>query len=1084
MVRTSVYNRREKRQGRVRRTLLSGSPWAISKACCVGTVLAAATLHSIAAKAADREISDDLTDPVRTSDGDGTGPGDITITDAGSVSVGSGAAVIIDSDNTVTSSGLISSDALVDAIGIFALTGTGVTSGIENQGTITIVPDAQDDDATGPNFGIRLEGTGLFTGTIVNGEDGVITVGGDGSVGIDAQAGVAGSITNDGEITVTGENAVGIRVTGGVTGNVESNGSISAAASGGTGVEVSGDVGGRVVNRGAITTGTASFRDEDDADIIRQDSGGPGILIGADVAGGILNEGDGEFPDEDGNTPDENDTADAVITARGSANAILVSSTAGSGAPRDLTVGALGTGEEAFAIVNRGQLASSAEIEGLDTVTVRIEGGTVGSDVFTATLDGGIHNAGGEITSASVDADATAISIGDHATVPEIRNSGLISAASRVTASDEDGDGENDTFGPGGDATGIVIDAQGQVDTITNAGRIVVTAGGQTASAVGIVDRSGTVAVFDNTGQITTAIQDDGLGRTIAVDLSQAATGIQFTNRGTIEGDVLLGAGADTVAFVDGTLTGRLDLGGGGGQLTLGSGSEFTGALVGGDGVALVVSQSSFIIAGTEDAAVRTASFDAGSTLGVQVSGIESAAGGLNASQTIDLAEGTAVAISFASFPADEESFVIASAETLTLAGGLDGLDLTGGSILFDRALSFQDGARQELVLQLTRKSAEAIGLNANQGVVYDASIEVLNLDSELGGIVANLGTLAQVQDIYDQLTPEASGATRLAALVAQNLAIGAISRRVDSLRDVNSFAARAAGGQAPQAAVFDPGGRVSVWGQQLIYAADRERTAEHVGVDGFTYGLALGIDAPLFGLDALGLGFTQTFSDYDNDTGSDGDLFISSSQLSLYASISGAGFFFDAMGNAAYNTYDNERTVLIEDVIRRETEGDWSAWQYGGSAQAGYRLALGWFGATLSGNVSYLRLEEDAYEETGGGEGVNLAVDERTTTSLRAGGGMALDARIRSGGILVIPTLRGGILREFEDGAQAFDVRFAAGTQTFSVTTPPPETTTYHGGGGIAFVTGGATFSFDYDAEFADDYFAHAASVSFRVQF
>ena len=489
MVRTSVYNRREKRQGRVRRTLLSGSPWAISKACCVGTVLAAATLHSIAAKAADREISDDLTDPVRTSDGDGTGPGDITITDAGSVSVGSGAAVIIDSDNTVTSSGLISSDALVDAIGIFALTGTGVTSGIENQGTITIVPDAQDDDATGPNFGIRLEGTGLFTGTIVNGEDGVITVGGDGSVGIDAQAGVAGSITNDGEITVTGENAVGIRVTGGVTGNVESNGSISAAASGGTGVEVSGDVGGRVVNRGAITTGTASFRDEDDADIIRQDSGGPGILIGADVAGGILNEGDGEFPDEDGNTPDENDTADAVITARGSANAILVSSTAGSGAPRDLTVGALGTGEEAFAIVNRGQLASSAEIEGLDTVTVRIEGGTVGSDVFTATLDGGIHNAGGEITSASVDADATAISIGDHATVPEIRNSGLISAASRVTASDEDGDGENDTFGPGGDATGIVIDAQGQVDTITNAGRIVVTAAGQTASAGGIVDR-------------------------------------------------------------------------------------------------------------------------------------------------------------------------------------------------------------------------------------------------------------------------------------------------------------------------------------------------------------------------------------------------------------------------------------------------------------------------------------------------------------------------------------------------------------------------------------------------------------------
>ncbi|MCF6293605.1 MAG: methyl-accepting chemotaxis protein, partial [Robiginitomaculum sp.] len=102
--------------------------------------------------AAQVEVGTELTDPIDTQTIDDGNPADIVILSAGSVLIGAGqTAITLNSDNTVTNQGIISSTDADNSIGI--LVSGMVTGDVINSGTINLQEDitGADDDNDGDN---------------------------------------------------------------------------------------------------------------------------------------------------------------------------------------------------------------------------------------------------------------------------------------------------------------------------------------------------------------------------------------------------------------------------------------------------------------------------------------------------------------------------------------------------------------------------------------------------------------------------------------------------------------------------------------------------------------------------------------------------------------------------------------------------------------------------------------------------------------------------------------------------------------------------------------------------------------------
>jgi hypothetical protein len=273
--------------------------------------VAAAPLLLLSGQAlAETEISNTRTTSVSTSTVNSGAPDDILITEDGTLSpTVTGAVVTIDSNNTVTNEGEISTEDVDGSVGIQVNGGT--TTGVTNALTISIVDsfDQSDDDndtdndgdldgafATGTGrYGIRISGDGTVTGDILNDVGAIITVEGNQSRGISLETPLDGNLINRGVISVTGDQNIGINIAAPVSGMVEASGSISVQGEDAVGLAIDAAVGGQLHLQGSIsTTGyryTSRPSDEDDLAILDDDDllqGGSAVRITASVAGGVL----------------------------------------------------------------------------------------------------------------------------------------------------------------------------------------------------------------------------------------------------------------------------------------------------------------------------------------------------------------------------------------------------------------------------------------------------------------------------------------------------------------------------------------------------------------------------------------------------------------------------------------------------------------------------------------------------------------------------------------------------------------------------------------------------------------------------
>ncbi len=1030
------------------------------------------------------EVTDERTDPVTTGTIDSGNPGDIIIRAGGSVLVGSGAAVTLDTDNTVTNEGTIGSTDADNTIGILITGGT--TGGFTNTGNIDLTEDytPTDDDEDGDldgafaigtdRTGILVDGPSAFTGDINNNLGARIAVEGNDSAGVRVLSGLDGNFTNDGNIGLVGNNGYGVQIAGIVNGDITNSGAILVKGENSVGLGIEAQVNGTVTNTGRISS--TGFREEtrrnnaddraklDDDDLL---SSGPAVSITANITGGFFN---GALLDDAGNT-----LRTGEIISQGSAPAVLV---AAGGEDADVVLGIIGTAEDDtdYGLINSGAITAAGLNDGYAATAILIKGAEVGGVMRRAIIEHGIFN-GGTVLATAFDASSRALWVQNGGYVDTVNNTGRFrsSVISQV----------------GGEAIAIAVDAGGEVNSIFNNNVIEAsyTGTGTGSRAVGIFDASGTVDLIENQGDIIanyTEVLPDGeeadpndtTRHAVAIDVSANTDGVtihQFADpdiggNPSITGDVLLGSGDDVVQLDAGTFTGDLVFGDGADLLTIDNGAELTGALHDSDGMLTLDIRNGLLALGSSTSLDLTnAIFGADARL--QMTLTDSATGIIgatfNASGDVTFVDGAVIAPLLNGLIGDGGSFNFLQANNLSIASTLDAL-LDSEQLPFLYNVGLRLGADgNSLVLDLERRSASELGFDANQAAAYDAWFTALSAstDEALEGSFVRLTDADEFYAAYNQLLPEFGAAALQFTLANTDGTTGAVATRLDNVRR----------GYGPQ------GG---LWVQEIGYYMSRNLSSITQPYRGFGLGLAMGIDRKVGPLDAVGISVSGFSNEIRQPGTFDKPLTSRTVQVGLYGGGKFGGLNFETHSAIGIGTFDSERVLTIGDVSRT-SDGGWTATHIASTSRLSYDLVSGQWFIRPSASIDYLSLREKAYIETGGGTGVDLDINARTSTSFSGSAAITFGRKFGNiNGSWWSPRLRAGIRNEFQGNAASTVARFSGFADEFSLTPQQLPKSALLLGFSLTAGSRYTSFGLDYDADIRNGFVRHTGRLVIRFIF
>lgn len=1056
----------------------------------LASAVAIAPLLVASGAQAEQVISNARTTPVSTSTANNGARDDVRLASGGSIAVTSGAAVTLDSSNDVKLDSGSKIDMLKAADGATGiLVNGGNTGDVTIGGAINITDSIEeykdedkDGDLDGPfadgtnRHGVRVTGSAPLVGDIRIESSGSIKVEGNNSSGLTVEAPLTGDLFSQGQVSVVGNDTYGIHTTGDITGDVTILGSVSAIGENATGVAIDGAVDGAVKIQGAVNTtgyryttpppskpttgepreGATYLENLDDDDLLQ---GGPAVRIAGDVTGGVVFDGpppplpDDATEEEKKDTdrdkdgiPDAQETT-AAIRSFGGAPAVLVGS-----ADKAINLGPVGTGDDAYGLINRGTIEAAGVYKEVDATAVQI-GGT-GQSV---TLAGGLRNQG-TITSSANTGDSTGVLIGAGATAPSIVNSGAIQSVSAGSEANV--------------AAGVLINQGANVASFVNSGSVTAGVNGSKGDAVALRDESGTLTTINNTGKIVAAISPEKdvaqTGSAIAVDVSANSTGVTLVQDGVvvpdhklpdadgdgvpdanepaIRGDIRLGSGADVLDIRNGTVNGDISFGTGADRLAISGGAVVTGKLSNGDGqLDIDISKGTLDARHTGQLQVSDLNVSADGNLIVTLDPANDANGGFKVSGSADLADGAGLGVRFNSLIQDPTSFTIIEAGDLNV-GAIDQDVLQSNSPYAFVVNANVDEAAGKLTVDARRRTAEEAGMIKAEAAAYDVLYAGLADNELIRAAMLNQTDRDGFFHIYQQLLPDHSGGPLL------SLASG-----VDAVT-------RALTGRNAAAAP----GETSAWVQEINFYADKDKTDTY-GFRSEGFGLAGGVERGT-NMGAFGLTAAFTSSDLeDPESAAEEVLSASLLELGLYWRAQGQYWTTWARAAGGYASFNATRKLVAEGV-NLKNESSWHGFTLAAAGGASYERHFGRLNIRPEAYVEYFSLSEDARTEQGGGDGFDLDIDERDghifsgVAAVNIGYGFGKDGWIR-------PEVRLGWRQNFSVDAGTTIARLASGGDAFTL-----DPASIEGGGpilGFRLNVGNdlGLLSITGDAELLEDY-------------
>lgn len=1051
------------------------------------SLVVAGSLAASAVQAGDAVISSAQTSPAATSRADGSAPGNLTLAPEGSIKVGPGPAVTIDSDHTFTNNGLIEANAEAGAKGIvIAAPASGTLSGaLVDNGTITLAGPASSSSLWAEyvaNTGIEVSG-GTFSGSIIRGANSTLTVGGNGSTGIAILSTLEGTLQNYGAIKLARQESYGIKTLGRVTDSLINGGLIETTGQESVGLYAGGGVDGAIINRGSIVTGAPATTDSAGAAVAAV-RGGRALWVAGNT-GGILLDGNGLTKEQEAvSLVLEGLPADSLLSVRGAAEALYIGP-GGPGGARNITVGALGD-DTGTSLLARGNIITESAVRSTTPVrAVNITGANIGGTIYRTTLDAAFRNEGGEISSLARDSVAQGVRIGEYASVPSLSNSGTILA--RGVDSGESADGVSGAGG--GDAYGVIIEQNGSLPELINTGTINADSRGVTQSAWAVIDYSGTLTSLVNEGRLIAARK--GTGSATAFDLSRTTRDVTVQNSGSMSGAMLFGAGADTftstgglllgnvsmgagndaVSFADTTMTGILDLGTGAHTVSL-AGSTLEGGLTLADGgtATLDMDASTLSIANASTVRITDGHIRGGSTVNFYINALDETVGGIKADGALTIDSGTILNATLSGAVVDQFKVNLIEAGTLTIDADLGGLQ-PGSTVMYSRAIALAEDNPNILQYQITRRTADQLGLAPILGTIYDRSVAGMGLDSEFAGVMAAYTDQAKFEAALAEMVPDTSDAARRVALNARALSDSAIQRRLSGFPSNRN----------------DPLGRFrsGFWLQHLTTFGSADGAGEVPGFSTFSMGVAAGMDAEIDDQSIVGISLTQIFGSAEEKNRATDKVKLSTTALDFYARTNTDFGYIQGVLGYGFNSYSAGRTVKF-DSIERETDGSSPGYQWGGTLDMGSPVVLGATTLTAFLRASYANIYRHAFEEENGGPAVDLRYDSRSHTSIRTGGGAIAEHRLQLGPASSLAlNAHVDYAHEFNRTPTDLTARFVYGDGTaFTLGGLKPAAHIFRGGVGGAWERRLSALSVDYDAEKAGSYLGHSLTVTYRQRF
>ncbi|MBP7815847.1 MAG: autotransporter domain-containing protein [Phenylobacterium sp.] len=996
---------------------------------------------------AETAISTAVTTPVTTATAAGGARDDVKVTSAGSIKVTSGVALTLNSDNNVTHEGVITISDASDASGV-AIVG-GKTGEVKLSGSIVVddtteIKDTDTDGdmdgafAVGSNrVGVRVTGPATFHGSITQAA-GTVTVEGNDSAGVALESAIDGSLQTAGAISVIGDRSYGLHALGTVGGDVAVTGSVTAQGKDSVGVALDDNVGGKLSINSAI--GASGFRSTTrgtDAVVAKLDAddlliGGPAVRVRGDLFGGMLIGSSGS------------------ASAYGSAPGVLIGSDT-----RNVRLGVLGTGADAFGFMNKGAILGAGIYDGVAAVGVKFGG--LG---HTVSVEGGVWNSG-SILATGVKAGATAFWMGAGASSANLTNAAVIKAS--TTATDAN------------DIAAIRIDAGASLPYLANSGSISAVVSGSKASATAVLDASGSLRTLENINSIAATVTATDAtipvtGRAIALDLRANTAGVtlrQYANSDTaitptITGDVLFGSGAGRLELLAGVLNGAVAFGSGADSLVINGGAKLTGALTDAGG-GLTVDIVKGRLTDTSTATVNLTSLNLGAAGELVFTADPKAAKStlFNVSGAATLATGSKIGLSFASKLEAPASFTLIKAGSLT-TGTLDD-SLLGDTPYLYKATLRVDAPTTSLVADVRRRTAAEAGMTASESAAYDAVFAAFDKDTAVRDALLGKTTQAGFQALYDQFLPDHAGGLFHTLAAASDAA----SRGPDA--DVS---------------MSDEEGGLRAWTQEIgvMIKRDVDRSTAY---DAGGFGIAAGIEAPNTALGAVGLQTSFLNVDVD-EVGAVGSESLSGTVLSagVYWRESLGQLTVGAGITGGYASLKSER-VLSDSGFTRTASSDWNGATVAAHAHVNWNLEGDTFYARPQATLDYFLLKEGDRTETGGGEAVNLAIEERSSSQIAAFAGVSIGARFGlKGDFRWGPELTAGWRQVSGDGADATTARFVSGGSAFTIAAPE-----LSGGGAVVRLalrgqSDYVDFALEGGGEVRDDYEAYDARIVARMVF
>lgn len=930
-------------------------------------------------------IAESITTPVRTST-----TGDLNISNAGKVAVSDGAAVTVDSANSVSNTGTIevsNAPGEATAIRVESASGRVDFSGVINVGDSDEATDTdQDGDLDGPfvtqtpaRFGVHVIND--FTGDVTQNATALTQVKGNNSAAVALDGVLTGKFANDGQIVMLGDDSFGLHASRRIAGDVALGGAIVVQGENTVGAAFDEGVTGKFVIDGQILTTGFRYRQRPDQaglDILDADDlliGGPALRLRGAFAQGVLIDAPPpdlvpEDADEDDDGVDDALETTGVIVSLGSAPAILVG---GAGATTLSNVDGATTGH---GLIVRGAVQVNALFNNIPVNGIQI-GGT-GAAGETVDLGGGLRVTG-TMTGVSYDADATAIRVGAGATVPEVRLQGSLNYNINLV------DG---TAAP--TIRGVAIEPGGSVSRLVNTGLFNTAIVGPRGDAIGVSDQAGSLREIFNFGtlQAGLASSETITGKSIAFDLRANTSGVTISQElfagreqtPLISGDILLGSGDDSVQVRSGSIFGALDFAGGSNSLLI-DGGAYSGALANPTGV-LDLNVANGRMLNTAASTVNVDELAVGGA-GVLIFSANPAATDPNQritrylANTASLADGAQIDLNLQSKLTTGAVYELIRTNApgqLSIAG-LD-TSLLGDLPFFYKASLAT--TTQSVTLDVQRRSAVEAGLSGARAAAFDSIFESFDRDSGLNTSLLSKTNETGFAELYDQLLPDYSGGA------FQSLAAGARAVMRTPAEEPSTMTA----------------GQSRSWLQEIGFTATHTGgTTGEVGYRDNGFGVAGGIETADRGKGAIGLAAAFISSSVDNENRRGESLMTASALLgSLYWRKRDGGLTLDANATAGYAWFDSDRNILDLDpfgvrLLVRQVGGEWKGGMLSGRVGAAYETTAGPFYIRPEAFADYVYLWEGGYTETGGGAGVNLDVDSRSSYEAGAEVGVTVGA-------------------------------------------------------------------------------------------